>query len=230
MGVCVEPPEFVIGLQHFAQHVRRTAEERLGTPGGKSPKSQAGDLDLVTYSLRKWARLAVAGNPTVLLLLFIPAADLVTVTPLGDRLRANAHLFAARTAAPRFLGYLRAQKQRLVGERGQLRVTRADVVERHGYDTKYAMHMLRLGYQGVEYLETGRLSLPMAGPARERCMQVRRGEVALDDVLTEVGLLEERLIDLQAHSSLPAEPDREAIDRLLVGIYEEGWEVLWARP
>ncbi len=105
------------------------------------------------------------------------------------------------------------------------------MVERHGYDTKYAMHMLRLGYQGVEYLETGRLSLPMASPARERCMQVRRGEVALDDVLMEVGLLEERLIDLQAHSPLPAEPVREAIDRLLVGIYKDGWEALWAaRP
>jgi RNA repair pathway DNA polymerase beta family len=30
-------------------------------------RSGAGDLDVIIYSARKWARLALAGNPTVLL-------------------------------------------------------------------------------------------------------------------------------------------------------------------
>src|SRR5688572_31106775 len=38
---------------------------------------------------------------------------------------------------------------------------RPELEEMYGFDTKYAMHMLRLGFQGVELLTTGRLNLPM---------------------------------------------------------------------
>jgi uncharacterized protein len=38
-----------------------------------------GDTDLVIYSLRKYLRLAVKGNPTVMLPLFAPADSLVVV-------------------------------------------------------------------------------------------------------------------------------------------------------
>ena len=34
-------------------------------PGGLANRSGAGDLDVIIYSARKWARLALAGNPTV---------------------------------------------------------------------------------------------------------------------------------------------------------------------
>jgi len=48
----------------------------------------------------------------------------------------------------------------------------------YGFDTKYAMHMLRLGFQGVELLTTGRLSLPMREPERSYLLDVRRGRLA----------------------------------------------------
>lgn len=34
------------------------------------------------------------------------------------------------------------------------------------FDTNYAMYALRLGYQGLELLETGRLTLPLGEPER----------------------------------------------------------------
>src|SRR5439155_1319837 len=78
MGIAVEPPEQVIGLTEFEQHIHRTAEERLKhNPSsdqrwhGRTPPSQAGDLDLTVYSLRKYTRLAANGNPTVQILLFV---------------------------------------------------------------------------------------------------------------------------------------------------------------
>jgi hypothetical protein len=49
MGVCIEPPEYVIGLEHFETWVHRTRPEGV--------RSEAGDLDLVVNSLRKYARL-----------------------------------------------------------------------------------------------------------------------------------------------------------------------------
>src|SRR5205809_968841 len=120
MGVCVEPPEFVVGLRQFEQWVYRTQPE--GHPSG--PR----DLDLTIYSLRKclaWEK---------------PGA---------------------------------------------------------GYDTKYAMHMVRLGFQGVELLETGRITLPMPAAQRGFTMAIRRGEVDLNEVLTRAGELEQRISDLK---------------------------------
>ena len=121
MGVCMEPPAYVIGLNHFETWVHRTKPEGV--------RSEAGDLDLVVHSLRKYARLALKGNPTVLLLLFVKPKDLLLRTPLGDDLQALAPAFASRRAGHAFLGYLTAQKQRLLGERGQRNVKRPECRE-----------------------------------------------------------------------------------------------------
>lgn len=147
----------------------------------------------------------------------------MTCTYMGRRLRALAPAFASRQAATTFGGYLIAQKQRLIGERGQLRVNRPELVARYGFDTKYAGHMIRLGYQGVEYLTTGRLTLPMRPAERERVVAIRSGQVPLQEVLTETGGLEERLKDLASTSSLPPEGDVAAVNRFLVETYRELW-------
>jgi hypothetical protein len=68
------------------------------------------------------------------------------------------------------------------------------------FDTKYAMHMLRLGFQGVELLTTGRLSLPMREPARSFLLDVRRGKVSEQECLTRAGELEKDLTDLATTS------------------------------
>ncbi|MFV2197978.1 DNA polymerase beta superfamily protein, partial [Nocardiopsis sp. LOL_012] len=46
MGICVEPPEYVIGLRAFEQYVFRTRPDHV--------RSGPGDLDLTVYSLGKW--------------------------------------------------------------------------------------------------------------------------------------------------------------------------------
>jgi hypothetical protein len=176
------------------------------------------------HSLRKFSRLALKGNPTVLLLLFVPPEQLIVRTPLGDELQALAPAFVSRKAGQAFLGYLSAQKQRLLGERGQKRVKRPDLEEAHGYDTKYAMHMLRLGCQGRELLETGRLSLPMREEERRRVFAVRLGEMPFHDLLAEIGLLEQELADLMKTSPLPAEPDTDAVDSFLTRAYRLWWD------
>jgi predicted nucleotidyltransferase len=225
MGVCIEPPEYVLGLHRFEHWVHRTAEDRARARGqqvgaGHSPRSEAGDLDLVVYSLRKYARLAAAGNPTVLILLF---AEPLFVAAIGRRLQANADMFASRQAGQRYQGYLRAQREKLLGQRGQMRVTRQDLIDQHGFDTKFAMHALRLGYQGVEYLQTGRLTLPMAEPARSHCFAVRQGRYRLPEVVKAIEEQERALALAIAASPLPEQPVQERIDRFLVSAYVDAW-------
>lgn len=222
MGICIEPKEYVLGLRYFEQWTHRTQPDGV--------RSGHGDLDLVIYSLRKYARLAANGNPTILLLLYVPDAGLVYKHSYGETLRKRANLFASRRAGRAFLGYLRAQRQRMAGERGGRHAKpRTDLIAAYGYDTKYAMHALRLGYQGKELLETGRLTLPMDEPIRSHLMDVRIGKVSEHEALTETGELERILGDLCDQSPLPAEPDWTAIDDLLVG-FHQGWWYPSERP
>ena len=184
MGLCLEPPEFVTGLARvpdgiggqaprvgFEQYERHTAWDR---PGGLANRSGAGDLDVIIYSARKWARLALAGNPTVLLVLFVPDDEVVFRDQAGAELTANAGRFVSRLAADRYLGYLKGQKAAMTGQPGA-HTNRPELVAVHGYDTKYAMHALRLGLQGAELLSTGRITLPIPEPHRAYLRSVRRG-------------------------------------------------------
>ncbi|MDA0564120.1 nucleotidyltransferase domain-containing protein [Streptomonospora sp. S1-112] len=214
MGVCVEPPEYVIGPRSFEQYVHRTRPE--------GERSRPGDLDLTVYSLRKWLRLALEGNPTVLLPLFAPEHELVAVTGLGRELRASADRVVSRRAGQRALGYLTAQRDQLLGRRGG-RTNRPELAEVHGFDTKYAYHMVRLGVQGVELMETGRVTLPMPEPWGSWLRALRRGAHTRDEALAVTADLEERLRTLAATGPLPPEPDTAWAESWLVDAYQRTW-------
>ena len=223
MAVFIEPPEYLVGLARanrgglygVEHHVERTQPDGV--------RSGPGDLDLVAYSLRKYVRLALKGHPTILLLLFVPDDHVLLRTPLGDELRELRPTLLSRRAGRAYLGYLRGQRERLLGTRGQKRVNRPELVEAHGFDTKYAMHAARLGYQGLELLETGHLTLPMPEPMRSRVMAIRNGERRFDDVLAEIDEVERRLAQTLESTRLEDEPDRAAVDRFLVDAYRRSW-------
>lgn len=227
MAVAVEPPEFMIGLarakfdldgqyqQGFEHHVERTKPE--------GARSGPGDLDRTTYSLRKWMRLACQGNPTTLALLFVPYDHCDVMTVEGRGLKALAPVIVSKQAGPRFAGYLRAQKERLLGVRGQKRTKRPELEEAHGYDTKYAMHVLRLAMQGCELMNTGRITLPMPSGERELCRAVREGAIGKAQALMYVESWEQRLKDEISASRLPDEPQWGRINSWLVHTYREVW-------
>ena len=85
------------------------------------------------------------------------------------------------------------------------------------------MHAIRLGYQGIELLETGRVTLPMPEPERSRVMAVRLGERSFDEVIAEIDEVEARLSTALERTSLPEEPDRDAVDAFLVDAYRRAW-------
>src|ERR1700759_204598 len=235
MGLCLEPPQFVTGLARvpngnrglspsvrFEQYERHTAWDRSG---GVANRSGAGDLDVIIYSARKWARLALAGNPTVLLVLFVPDDEVVFRDQAGAELTDNADRFVSRQAASRFLGYLRAQKAAMTGQAGA-HTNRPELVALHGYETKYAMYALRLGLQGIELLTTGRITLPVPEPHRAYLRSIRRGERPLAEVLDAVAETESRLEQLRGSAAAPDEPDRHWVDGWLHRSYLDFWASL----
>lgn len=233
MGICLEPAAYVTGLARvpagldapeatvgFEQYQRHTVWDK---PGGLANRSGAGDLDVVIYSARKWARLALAGNPTVLLLLFVPDQEVVFRNDAGAELVANADRFVSQLAADRYIGYLGTQRSAMTGAVGA-HTNRPELVAEHGYDTKFAMHALRLGVQGVELLTTGRITLPVPEPSRAYLRSIRRGEVPLPEVVAAIGDAEQELIALRASPAVPAQPDRAWVDDWLHRAHVSYWE------
>ena len=221
MGLCLEPPQYITGVTRpFEQYEYHSAWER---PGGLANRSGAGDLDVIIYSARKWTRLALSGNPTVLLPLFVPEDEIVAVTDNGRELRANAHRIASKQAGARFLGYMTSQRRAMTGESGA-HTNRPELVAQFGYDCKFAMHALRLGVQGIEYLSTGRITLPIPEPHLTLLREVRRGEWDQERVLTWATELEEQLTEATDSSPLPDEPDLAWINDWLHRAYTRYWE------
>jgi len=209
MGIVVETPWEVFGLgPGFGTKTYRTQPE--GVPSGP------GDTDRTLYSLRHYLSLAAAGNPSILVCLFAPVLQ---ATPLGHDLRACAQMFVGRHIVPRYRGYMQAQVEKLERGSGQ----REALIEAHGYDTKFAMHAARLGFQGIELLVTGQLALPMVGPAGDWLRAVRRGEVTLGEWRSVVRDLDAKLASLTDDPRYPEGPNRNGIEQWSVTAHTATW-------
>lgn len=219
MGVYIEPPDLVLGLRSTrSSYIWRTQPEGV--------RSGPGDTDLVLYSLRRYLRLAVKGNPTVLLPLYAPEQDLVKVTPLGQELRELRSSLLSQQAVERFLGYMQAQHKRMLGVGNRNRVpNRPELIERYGWDVKYGSHALRLAFQGQEIARDGHLSLPLPPAQRERVLAVKRGEVPREEVSEQIRDIERdvrRLLET-GETPLPVHADARVISEWAIGAQRRHW-------
>lgn len=228
-GVCFQPPEYLLGLQNFEQYIYRDALERSKhnpeddqRKHGRTPKSEPGDLDLTIYSVQKFLKLALGGNPSILILFYSPIRHPEYETPVGENwywardFDLLAPAIASKIAGAKFLGYLRAQRERMLGQRGQMRVTRQELIDQHGFDTKFAMQAIRLGLQGIEYMEKGKLVLPLPEKVADILKEVRRGELLFTEVIEWIDELDQQLKQAIDASPLPKHPNYRMIDEWLV--------------
>lgn len=212
-GFYIPPPAEVFGLHISKSIVWRSKAEGV--------KSEPGDVDLVLHPLQKFVQLAYKGNPTILGVLYSPETH--RITGIGAKLVLLRSSFLSQSAGDAFAGYAHQQYLRLRGERGQMSVKRPDLVEAHGYDTKYAAHVLRLCHQGTVMLTYGTIPMPIGGAERETILRVRNGEVPFDDVIEMIEAARAELDIARERSQLPKLPDREATDKLIVDLHVAAW-------
>jgi len=215
MAISVEDLNQVAGFNQCDTWTHRTKPQGV--------RSEAGDVDYVAYGLRKYLTLATKGNPTVLLALFAGAEHTREITGAGRDLRALAPQIVSKQCYMPFRGYMRQQHERLLGLRGQRNVTRPELVEKYGFDTKYAAHVVRLGLQGCELLNTGRLTLPMREEERQLCVKIRTGGFSLAEVSEQIIAAEQALDVAYAVSSLPDKPDLAAVESWMLKTYSVYW-------
>lgn len=206
MSVTLEPRSTITGLGNFTHFTWRSADD--------GERSGPDDIDLVAYGLKKFMRLAVKGNPSVMTLLFAPESHLHHCDEFGRELIALRGSIVSYRCKGRYLGYLNGQRERALADRP------SGKGRREGREAKWASHMVRLGFQAVQILSTGTLELPMEPTQAEIVKAIKRGEVSLDDALGMAQELEDRASRISLDESpLAPEPDVEVIEDWMHSTY-----------
>jgi uncharacterized protein len=212
-GVFIEPPEESLGITRYEHFVWSTA--------GNERRNGPDDVDICLYSLRKWATLAAKGNPTALHFLFTGSTFEADSRPgkAWQRILESTDLFVSRQAAMAFQGFANDQLGRLIGSKGGGKHgQRPEYIGKFGYDTKAAMHVIRLLNEGIEFIGTGKVTLPR--PERDLLISIRTGDYGGLEKLTNLAnQLFGELDRTRDSSRFPDHVDSKAINDLIAEIY-----------
>jgi uncharacterized protein len=173
------------------------------------------DCDVTVYELKKFIRLALKFNPNVIPLLWILEEDIIWSCAASDTLRKHRHLFLSRELYFPFVGYAKGQVNKIKnGLTGKMGAKRKDWADKFGYDTKFAMHTVRLMRMAIEALETGEINV-FRNDAEE-LKQIRNGAWSLDRFFKESDDLMKRAIESYQRSKLPLSPDFAAMNKIVI--------------
>lgn len=168
--------------------------------------------DATFHEARKFATLALGGNPTVSELMWLPTDLYETVTGLGAELIEIRSAFtSAKRTREAYLGYASQQFRRIAARRDG-----SFSADTHKRIAKHARHLNRLCAQGFELYATGRLSIRLDNPQEflDFGEQVAAGNLAVARALL---ARYEELFDSSA-TALPAEPDSGTVEAWLLRV------------
>lgn len=206
IGICIPPAEYYMGLREFGS---KGTQEIMVDP-----------WDIVVYEHRKALRLLAKGNPNMLCMLWAPPEFTTQYTAAGEALLACRSLFATKAAFPAFRGYAQSQLHKM-GKgvyHGYMGEKRKALVDKFGYDTKNASHLIRILRQGIDFMRTGELEVYRDDA--EELLAIKHGEFSYDQIRTEAVALDLELNEAGEKSTLPETPDWDAINKLAVHMYE----------
>lgn len=174
------------------------------------------DPDVAMHEAAKYVKLALACNPTVLELMWLPEYEVIN--PLGAALIDIRRAFpSAKRVRNAYLGYATGQFQRLALRGGKS--FDADIPQRRV--AKHARHLMRLCHQGLAFYASGELPIRLENPEEYHAFgdAVAGGDI---DMARRMIAEYEENFDCAA-SALPQEPDREAAEAWLLDVRRHYW-------
>jgi len=210
-AVCIPPRDYIIGYYNFEQY---ESKNYTNYPQYEEIRKPA---EITNYGLHKFVKLATNCNPNIIEYLFVDPSDIIYCDDLGADLIQNRHLFLSTKARSTFGGYALSQLNKLISKdksNHNSHGSHKDLIERYGYDTKHAQHLIRLLHMGIEVLTEGNVYVKR--PDRAHLLSIRYGGYTLDDIKKEADELFKKLEDAYKNSRLPESPNVEKINKLLI--------------
>lgn len=202
----------------FGRHIRRFEQwqEHHIQHGEKQ-------YDFAIFSIVKYFQLCMENNPNMIDSLFTPPDCVVHITRIGQMVRENRKIFLHKGAWHRFKGYAYSQMHKMKLKRREGK--RKEIVDKYGYDVKFAYHIVRLLNEIEQLLTAGDLDLQKDS---EQLKAIRRGEWTEQQVIDHFTGREKQLEELYRKSTLPTHPDEQKIKALLLQCLEQHYGSLKA--
>lgn len=171
----------------------------------------------VLFNIQKAFKLWIENNPNAIEALYIPKQFIIYQSGIYKEVREHRHLFLSQKAFHTFRGYAHAQKNRLdkLNEDINQNKKRLDDFYNLGYDSKQAMHCLRLQRQCLEILNKHHFNVNREEIDAEFLKEVRVGKFTKTEILEMIDKLDLELVEAQKVTTLQYQANIKEIDKLL---------------
>jgi predicted nucleotidyltransferase len=177
--------------------------------------------DIVAYEARKFISMLAKGNPNVLTMLWLESRHYLHVSFAGRMLLDNRLLFIGKHVYYPFIGYAHGQLHRMTCHvptaNAYMGNKRKMLIEKFGYDTKEAAHLIRLLRMGIEFLGSGELKVFRENDVEE-LLEIKAGAWSLEKVQKEANRLFKLAQEAYDISLLPLKPNMKLINELSVEV------------
>jgi len=176
--------------------------------------------DVTVFSIIKFFQLCMDNNPNIIDALFVPDRCVIFETELARLVRENRKIFLHKGSFHRFKGYAYSQLAKLDHTRMHMpkSQSRRESIQKHGYDTKFAYHLVRLLLEVEQILTEGDLQLDRHAT---QLRGIREGQWSLQQVKD---FFAQKEADLEhvynISTAVPYRPDEPSIKALLVEVLD----------
>ena len=211
-GFCIPPKEMIFPhlrgeIMGFGKQVNRFEQWQQHHVQDPSNDNQ---YDFQIYNIVKYFQLCMENNPNMIDSIFTPQRCITHCTRVGNIVRENRHMFLHKGAWHKFKGYAYSQMHKM--DTKDPTGKRKEMIDKYGYDVKFAYHVVRL-LNEVEQILVER--------NREQLKSIRRGEWTMDQIKEYFNKKESELETLYMASKIPYKPDEQKIKALLLQCLEE---------
>jgi predicted nucleotidyltransferase len=215
-GIVIPPDTYFMGLDKFEQSC------------GHGPDQE---YDFEYRDIRKYVQLAMKGNPNVLEVIFTDEPNNVLLTTKwSEGLKTIRQEFITQRCIDPFLGYAGSQLNSLERKKFPAKgknPKRAKLIRKYGFDTKFAMQLMRLLYTCWEMVTSGTLKVRRPKHEVNVLHDIREGRISKEYVI-DVAKKYMSLIESLEGGSLKPEPDYNLVNTTVSEIVhdcleERGW-------
>lgn len=199
-------PEYILGLHNI-----KTQQIEI-----KEPEKNA---ETVIFDVRKYMKLSLTGNPTLLEMAFAEQKYHVECDDVGREVTSlvRDQLVTKWIALP-YEKYITEQIKRT---RRDVEGKRLELVNAHGYDTKCATHIVRLSYQAIDLLSNGWFNPTMQGEQLAQCKAIKAGEISGKEFVSLAESLDKMFKSAYNNSRLPEKHNEQLVENVLMRIQFE---------
>lgn len=220
-GFTIPPKDYI--FPHLAGHIEGFGKKPQSFEQWQQhhikveEKGQEREYDFQIFNIVKYFQLVMENNPNMIDSLFTPNSCVLHQSKIGQMIRSNRGIFLHKGSWYKFKGYAfsqlsKAKNKQPIGKR-------KEIIEKMGFDVKFAYHVVRLIDEVEQIFTTGTINLQRA---KDHLRAIRRGEVPFEEI--EKWFQEKELgMEKLYHESniIPYAPDEDKIKQLLLDCLEE---------